>query len=109
MNNFEYIQNNLPKTEILAQLAEEAAELSQAALKLRRAIEGVNPTPVTVDEALDNLIEEKSDVDLCYDLYVNRQRFNEHANTQYLDIVYKMSRFVDEKSERWADRLENRK
>lgn len=31
------ISDILPKTEILAQLAEEASELAQAALKLRRA------------------------------------------------------------------------
>lgn len=36
---------NLPKAEILAQLAEEASELAQAALKLRRAIDKENPTP----------------------------------------------------------------
>jgi hypothetical protein len=31
----------LPKTEILAQLAEEASELAQAALKLRRALDNI--------------------------------------------------------------------
>lgn len=31
------VSDILPKTEILAQLAEEASELAQAALKLRRA------------------------------------------------------------------------
>lgn len=36
---------NLPKAEILAQLAEETSELAQAALKLRRAIDKENPTP----------------------------------------------------------------
>lgn len=33
------ISDILPKTEILAQLAEEASELAQAALKLRRALD----------------------------------------------------------------------
>ena len=37
------ISDILPKTEILAQLAEEASELAQAALKLRRALDGTNP------------------------------------------------------------------
>lgn len=102
MTNFEYIQNNLPKAEILAQLAEEAAELAQAALKLRRALDGVNPTPVSVDEAFNNLIEEMADVDLCYTLYVNRPQ----PDARYFDSVYKLARFVDEKSQRRADRLE---
>ena len=42
----EMVNIDLPKTEILAQLAEEAAELAQAALKLRRSLDGTNPTPV---------------------------------------------------------------
>jgi hypothetical protein len=44
------ISDILPKTEILAQLAEEASELAQAALKLRRALDGTNPTPKCVEE-----------------------------------------------------------
>lgn len=52
--------------EVLAQLAEEASELAQAALKARRALEGSkNPTPVALGEALENLTEEMSDVLLC--------------------------------------------
>lgn len=49
-----------PKEYRLRILAEEAAELSQAALKLIRAIEG--DTPVTESEAMANLIEEAADV-----------------------------------------------
>lgn len=49
-----------PKEYRLRILAEEAAELSQAALKLIRAIEG--DTPVTETEAMANLIEEAADV-----------------------------------------------
>lgn len=49
-----------PKEYRLRILAEEAAELSQAALKLIRAIEG--DTPVTEAEAMTNLIEEAADV-----------------------------------------------
>ena len=63
-----YIKSQLGIPEILAQLAEEAAELAQAAHKLRRAIDGTNPTPVTVDEARDNLLEEYLDVITCFDL-----------------------------------------
>ena len=55
----------LPQEEILAQLAEEAAELAQAALKLRRAMDMTNPTPVTVQEAGNRLLEEIADVIVC--------------------------------------------
>ena len=39
----------LPKAEVLAQMAEELTEAAQAALKLRRAMDGANPTPISVD------------------------------------------------------------
>lgn len=58
----EYIVDALSDVELLAQLAEEAAELGHAALKLRRAIDGGNPTPVTKAEAVKNLREEIADV-----------------------------------------------
>lgn len=60
-----YIQSRLSKPEILCQLAEEAAELAQAALKLRRALDGTNPTPVSQDAAAEALLEEFADVTLC--------------------------------------------
>lgn len=44
MNLDEKIKQHIPQDELLAQLAEECAELSQAALKLRRALTGINPT-----------------------------------------------------------------
>ena len=56
------VSDILPKTEILAQLAEEASELAQAALKLRRALDGTNPTPKSVAECEANLTEEIADV-----------------------------------------------
>ena len=59
------VSDILPQEEILAQLAEEAAELSQAALKLRRAMDGTNPTPVSVQEAGNRLVEEIADVIVC--------------------------------------------
>lgn len=84
------IDIDLPKTEILAQMAEEAAELSQAALKLRRVIDGTNPTPVTYQEAWDNLIEEIGDVKLC---------------ALVLDVRPDDS-IMQNKMERWRKRLE---
>lgn len=64
------IQDHLSQAELLAMLAEEAAELSQAALKLRRVLTGTNPTPVGANEAIARLIEEIADVDLC-ELQIN--------------------------------------
>ena len=57
--------NLLPEEELLAQLAEECSEAAKAALKLRRARDGVNPTPVSEEEAFGNLVEELADIYLC--------------------------------------------
>ena len=50
---------------MLEQLAEEASELAQAALKCARIERGENPTPVTEREAEAHLIEEYTDVETC--------------------------------------------
>ena len=50
---------------MLEQMAEEAAELAQAALKLSRIKRGENPTPVTELEAWKHLVEEYTDVYQC--------------------------------------------
>lgn len=88
------IADYLSETEILAQLAEEAAELAQAALKLRRALDGTNPTPKSVDECRKALLEEYADTSLCFELMVSTQ--------EYID----MSRIAVAKYERWLKRLQ---
>lgn len=89
----EYIRDAVPQEELLAQLAEEAAELGHAALKLRRVIDGRNPTPVRMSEAWANLQEEVADVMLC--LRVLGVEF--HDPTIY--------RITEEKLDRWVGRL----
>ena len=89
------IREMLDKTEILAQLAEEAAELAQAALKLRRAIDGKNPTPKSISECEDALDEEIADVVLC--LCLLGFASDDHINTQALIMC--------RKEERWLSRL----
>lgn len=65
MTNIDTIREHLDQAELLTQLAEEAAELGKAALKLRRADTGVNPTPISPPEAFANLLEELADVQTC--------------------------------------------
>ena len=52
--------------ELLSKTAEEAAELSQAANKLRRAYKGM--TPVPLEEARYHLAEEAADVLVCLEV-----------------------------------------
>lgn len=94
MNLDEKIKQRLPQDELLAQLAEECAELSQAALKLRRALTGINPTPVTADEARANLIEEIADV------------YNVSGFLLETEDFLKIYDIIQQKRERWLKRLE---
>lgn len=93
------ISDLLPQTEILAQLAEEASELAQAALKLRRALDGTNPTPKSVEECKAALSEEYADVIVCADA------LDEIITDDYFFGVMET---VDEKRDRWLTRLEER-
>lgn len=56
------IPDLLPPWEILAQLAEECMELGQAALKVRRCLDDLNPTRMSYVEAVAHLNEEWADV-----------------------------------------------
>lgn len=93
-DKIEYIREKLTNEDLLLQLAEEAAELGHAALKLARILVGRNPTPQNMRGAVDNLNEEIADVELVlktlgYDLE------NDHN---------RQSR-MDDKLDRWVHRL----
>lgn len=94
MNLDEKIKQRLPQDELLAQLAEECSELSQAALKLRRALTGINPTPVTAEDARMNLVEETADVYNVLGLLLDAE-----DNAEIYSIIRR-------KKERWLKRLE---
>ena len=91
------IRDFLNKSEILCALAEEAAELSQAALKLRRAIDGQNPTPKTIPNCEVSLDEEIADVELC----LNELGFHSE------DHLLIQSEIMTAKRSRWQSRLQN--
>lgn len=92
--HMDYIRESVPQEELLAQLAEEATELAQAALKLRRKLDGTNPTPVPLSRAYDNLTEEIADVRLCLRVL----GFDPSAQ------VY--AKMEDRKLRRWVSRLQ---
>ena len=102
MTDLEYIAENLSEEDILCQLAEEAAELAQAALKLRRAITQTNPTPVTVEQAADNLVEEYGDTVVAMTAY-----FMKHGmiDRKYADDL----EHSNAKYSRWAQRIKEGK
>lgn len=100
MTDLEYIAENLPEEDILCQIAEEAAELAQAALKLRRAITQTNPTPVSENEALHNLHEEIIDVSLAEKVYFEKNKY---------ELVGASGLIANGKAYRWAQRIKEGK
>lgn len=84
---------NLPIVELLAGLAEECTELAQAALKLRRAYDQTNPTPVSADEAYQRMLEEIADVYL----YLEQIPYN----------VDSVEDIILNKRERWKCRMKS--
>lgn len=89
----EFIRDQIPEEELLVQLAEEAAELAQAALKMHRVLDGRNPTPVRMSEAWADLQEEVADVLLCLHI----------LGISYKEPEYEVQ--MDGKLERWVGRL----
>ena len=94
-NRLRTIKNTLGENEVLCQLAEESAEMGQAALKLRRALDGTNPTPKSVEECEKALIEEVADVSACLMVLWGEDGLNK----------LRVSVETQRKLERWAKRL----
>ena len=110
------IRARISKSELLAQVAEEAVELSLAAmdmapesnssdlakaasrlahsaLKLRRTMSHENPTPVTTEAAVLKVQEEVADVLLCLDI------LGFDVTDANIDLIQ------EEKATRWIYRL----
>lgn len=92
----------MPQEEILAQMAEELTEAAHAALKLRRALGDINPTPKTIPECWESLEEEIGDVMNCIDALMLEDSQNYHA------FMSQCGKKAEPKMERWKQRLEAR-
>ena len=78
---------------LLEQLAEECAESGKAALKVARINRGENPTPLLIEDAISNLVEEVGDVRVCLEVLQNKGfDFNTDSRERY-------------KMRRWEERL----
>lgn len=101
----QYIFDTFGRDEILAQAAEEATELAQALLKLRRAYLGT--TPVSVEDALEHVSEENNDLTLCMDVLMacNDDPIGDRGFIRY----DKLQRWVEraKEYEKRVDRTEN--
>lgn len=92
------IERRTGREYMLRQLAEEAVELAQAALKLIRAEKGETPMPV--DRARRHFIEELADLDIMT-TWARRHEMNKREFSQLLDIrTGKLERF-DRRTREW--------
>lgn len=68
IDKLRFIRENISAEDILCQIAEEAAELTQAALKLKRKMEMRNPTPLDLESLKERLLGEIADVYVALDV-----------------------------------------
>lgn len=95
MNDYDYIRSHVSDVAQVMQLAEEAAELSAAAMKLARVLDGSNPTPVSEYFAMNAMLEEYADVVLCAEIL-----------GVYEEEMKKIEATKNMKLQRWVQRLE---
>lgn len=90
------IADNIGIPALLEQTAEECCELAQACLKMARKLRDENPTPKSIEDIRDNLVEEIADVELCMD---------ELVAIYGLVSVCEIEDIKEEKHKRWQKRL----
>lgn len=98
-------KRNKKLTELLAQLAEECSEAAQAALKLRRAGSGENPTPVSEEDAFHKLIEELADVMLSASVLFCCEFEDNDSRNLCEEVSDEIADIAGEKLDRWRNRL----
>ena len=98
MKTYEFIRTHVSLPELLTSIAEEAAELSQAALKYRRTLlpESQNPTDKDKAEALRDLLTEYADVVCTMSVSGVASKPEEY---DFIETT------VRRKAQRWATRL----
>lgn len=100
MKNMDIIVTSLSHAAIAEQAAEEGAELAQACGKLARKLRRENPTPMDIQEILNNVVTEVADVLVCIEALTESGVITNEA----IDSTRLF------KTERWAKRiLENKK
>lgn len=90
------IASKISTEDIIDQMIEECGELIQACVKLKRAYKGT--TPVTVNDARVDLVEEMADVAVAH----NVMMFGVLTAKERLKVGHVERR----KLERWIDRIE---
>lgn len=95
----EYILNSFYPPTFLCQLAEEASELAQAALKVNRILCGTNRPAKSWDDCFGGLIEEIADVQVVASIIISQMEIDRDE----------IEKIMEAKLERWAERIKKEK
>lgn len=90
------IVNQIGVPALLEQTAEECCELAQACLKMARKLRDENPTPKSIEDIRESLVEELADVDICTTAIIYDTQL---ASPNELDLI------TIKKHKRWKERL----
>jgi NTP pyrophosphatase (non-canonical NTP hydrolase) len=85
---------------LVEQLAEEASELAQAALKVARITRKENPTPVSIEEGARQLEEEYTDVIQCA-IELGIEVNVDQIRAKQRRFLRRWEEFEEEKRKRW--------
>lgn len=96
MNDIALIRSKQSRGAMLTQLAEETAELTEAALKLYRKELGESPTPKSQEDCVSDLLEEIADVQSCVEVFCGE------LEKTMIESIKK------QKLNRWAERLQEK-
>jgi len=96
-DNIEIVRKRMPRAALFELLAEECAELGHSCLKAARILRRENPTPMSLYDALQSVVEEYADVVLTADVLdlaadeeimgVKLARWAERMEAKYADDV----------------------
>ena len=70
-------------------------------MKLRRALDGTNPTPKSVEECEENLLEELADIKVVFTIYLSDSKPCIKAR-----VSEEINKTTEIKLDRWLSRLE---
>lgn len=98
-----YILEHSSESDLLCLIAEEASELAQAAMKLKRVLSAdAASTPVTIEEAEEHLNEEWADVLNASCIFLRKHSAD---NTEYDTRSDHVFEIMVSKIDRWYKRL----
>lgn len=93
------IYEKIGRKAVLEQAIEEAGEFIACAAKHLRIMRGTNPTPISLSDNKNNLLEETADIRLCLDLVILA------LNDDLGSTLNEIANIADKKTTRWLNRL----